>query len=58
MPRKTKTAANVSAEQPLRAVQIDGYRALLETLRSLHADPKVIETAERVVREREEKVAC
>lgn len=58
MQKKTKMANRApvepSTERSPRAIQIDGYKDLLETLRELHADPKVIATAERVVREREE----
>jgi hypothetical protein len=59
MQKKTKMASRTPierpAEQPPRAIQIDGYRDLLETLRALHADPQIIATAERVVREREDE---
>lgn len=58
MQKKTKMSnrapVDPPTEQPPRAIQIDGYKDLLETLRELHADPKVIATAERVVREREQ----
>ncbi len=51
----TGSPGAVPTPQQRTAVEIDGYKDLLETLRTLHVDRKVIESAERIVREREEK---